>query len=157
MRSILELRATLIASALCVIHIVLSLVFGIETFEGFLGFLARFEPLELDEIFLGLVIVLIGALWDLSVLRSRERRERAFEKKRIKALQATMINATEIVNLLVASVKLFRYEAEATGRVSSMDIARLDAAIGRTHDQLEDLRNAKTTRDLQSVRPGNVN
>ena len=28
----------------------------------------------------GLVIVLIGALWDLSVLRSRERRERAFEQ-----------------------------------------------------------------------------
>ncbi|MEZ4699183.1 MAG: hypothetical protein R2834_02545 [Rhodothermales bacterium] len=151
MHSLFHLRATLVAIVLCVVQLVVSLGFGFDVFEAFLAFLARFEPFELDEIFVGLVVVLIGALWDLTVLRTRERREREFEKQRIKALQATMVNATEIVNLLVASVKLFRYEAEATGEVSSTDIARLDAAIGRTHDQLDALRNVKSVRDLKSL------
>jgi hypothetical protein len=62
-----------------------------------------------------------------------------------------MVNATGIVNLLVASVKLFRYEAEAAGQVSSTDIARLDAAILRTQDQLSALKNAKSVPELNAV------
>lgn len=149
MKSLKDLRATLIAIGLCLAQLVVTFVFDFELFEKFLALLARFEPFELDEIFVGLVIILIGVLWDLTVLRNRERRERSFEKQRIKALQATMVSATEIVNLLVASVKLFRYEAEATGRVTPTDIARLDAAIGRTKDQLEALKTAKSVRDLK--------
>lgn len=108
-----------------------------DAFETLAGFLYEFEILELDELFIGFVLLLFGVIVDLIRFYHRRHVEHRMEEEKRRVLRSTMFTVLDIVNSLVASVKLYQYESEHRAGVHSAPVTKLDKDMARALHRLK--------------------
>lgn len=126
-----------------------SLAGNFNPFDSFIRYLRSLEHYQLDEAFLVLCIVLVGVVWDLLALRSKEKREKDIRVQRIHILKATMVTVMDVTNSLLASVRLFLYEVDAGKSVTSTEIAQLDDSMKRSMFRLRSLQGLESISEVE--------
>ena len=149
MNSFLQSRATIMATVIAVALFIGSLAGNIDPFDSFIRYLRSLERYQLDEAFLALCIILVGVVWDLLALRSKQQREKNVNNERMHILKATMVTVMDITNSLLASVRLFLYEVDAGKSVSSNEIAQLDESMKRSMFRLRSLQGLESISEIE--------
>lgn len=99
---------TLIGLVLSIAFFLVSLIFGLDTFEALTGVLTGLEEYEADELFLSIVILCVFA--SLDALRRRRRRK--IETEKLKIYKAMLSSTRHILNNFLNQMLLFKLTAD---------------------------------------------
>jgi hypothetical protein len=99
--------------------------------------LERIQKHSVDDIVVGIALVSVGFIVDLSNRRRRRRVETA--EQRLRVLKATMRTVQDIMNNLLNNMQLFRLDAE--GVLPDTTLKEMDEAIDRAATKIRALGN----------------
>jgi len=114
-----------------------SILVEVDLFERAGALLRSLETHEADELLIALLLVLCGLVIDMYLNKSREERQVAIQKQRLRVLRATMNSVNDINNNFLNSLMLFRMEAEDNGALSYDSLALFDSLINDTSEKLK--------------------
>ena len=143
--SLARFKAPKVAALVGVFIWFLTFFTGVEIFESIIELLERLEFYEIDEITVGLILVLVGVTIDsLSIKRQRERRVEIFQQ-RLRVLHATMRTVQDIVGNFLNQLQLFRMQAETCKDFPPESVRELDSMIHETASRLKAIGDLEST------------
>jgi hypothetical protein len=129
-----NLRVTAIALLVAGLSYILSYGGMIEVFEHIADSLHALEEYEVDEIVVGVVILIVGVLVDS--FRISRRKQEAMRQERMRIFQATMATVHDLVNNALNNLQLLRMEAEEINALRPESLELFDAVVHSTAKQL---------------------
>ncbi|MEM8532263.1 MAG: hypothetical protein AAGF95_15565 [Chloroflexota bacterium] len=141
------------ALALVLIVYILILTLDFDIAEVIVEALEYLEAIEADEIFLGLIVVIIGVVFDLTRRLQKIQTAAMVERERAAVLRSTMRTVLDIVNNFLNTIMLFKIEAERSGALKSDMLSMMDHTIFQTSEQLKQLASVQTIIE-KNIGPG---
>jgi len=140
-----KLRATLFALLLSGVIWLLAYAADIDIFEELVAFLTRLEKYEADEIFVTLILLLMGIAVDTFVMKREERRKLDIFNERLRVLHATMRTVQDIVGNFLNQLQLFRRQAAKCKAFPPESGEAIDALVKETASKLKALGDLEDT------------
>ena len=126
-----------------------------DLFEEMVRILESFETYEIDELFILLLLLPLGLLFDLVDNVRQKQCLLEVRDQRLRVLKATMTSVLHIVNNFLNSLQLFRMDADENQVLSPQSLVLLDDAIDKTSRKLKTLADLNDTPEIE-VFPGIV-
>ena len=144
---------TIGAFVLVLVVYILILTFDFDIAEVIVESLQYLEAVEADEIFLGLIVVTVGVVVDLTRRLQKIQTAAIIERERTAVLRSTMRTVLDIVNNFLNTIMLFKVEAERSGALGPDMLSMMDRTIFQTSEQLKQLASVQTVIE-KNVGPG---
>ncbi len=128
-------KLTLIGVIIALLIGILSYTIDLDPFDHLVRFFHSVEQYELDEIFIGLLIILIFFIADLVLAR----REEKIELEKLKIYKAMVYSTHHILNNFLNQMLLFKITAENTPGFDKKILEMYDKIIEETNKQIRDL------------------
>jgi uncharacterized membrane protein len=120
---------TIISIVVTIILYVLIITIDFEIFEVIIEWMQALEDYEVDEIFLAIVLILLGLSTDLRRSLTTAQSEQKVAEERLSIFQATMRTVHDLLGNFLNSLQLFKMEAEDSKAMSPETLKRFDDEI----------------------------
>jgi len=137
--NILQHKVTLATTVLVLFNVYLYSIINIDLFQLLIAGLQKVEDSNAEDIFIGIVFVLIGFLIDKIRLWRKRVGKRKIEKAKLATLRATMTTVHDVVNNFLNSLLLFRLEAENSAAMKDESLKMLDDLTSETAGKLKEI------------------
>jgi hypothetical protein len=144
LKTLFAFPVTLAAIVLAVVLVSAASFGSVDLIQLNLKFLEGVEQNELDDLFVG--FLLIGAALIIDLFSRAHRHRIEIERQRLASLQATMRTVQDIFNNFLNNLLLFRLESE--NALSNESLVLFDSLIQETAAKLRALGDLKSTEEV---------
>ncbi len=145
MRILNNLKITVIMFIVGSAIYLIARILNFDVFEFSAGILNSLENFEVDEIFVVVILIIIGLAIDMFVLKNRRAQEIIVQQQRLRVLRATMRSVQDIVNNFLQSMQLFTMEAEKKQALNSKSLETINSLIFETTNKINRLSALEST------------
>jgi hypothetical protein len=138
-------RATLYLSLIGVLAATIHIIFDVDVFERFAGFIRYYEAYDVDELVLFFPLLLMGLIIDS--VNERNRKTDEIAQQRLNTLKATMTTVQDINNNFLNNMQYFVMEARENKQLKDESIEMINTMIFDTAKELQLLGNIEHTNE----------
>jgi len=128
-------KLTWIGLGIAVVILVYAHFVEVDPFDWLVSFFKSVEDYEVDEIFIGVFVLLVCLAVDLF----RQKRDQKVEQEKLKVYQAMISSSHHILNNFLNQMQLFKITAERTPGFDEDILSMYDTIMKEASDQIEEL------------------